>query len=35
MAIDGHFARWGIDARGAEATAEAMLDFFITRVKTP
>src|SRR5262249_26831336 len=35
MAIDGHFARWGVDARRAEATAEAMLDFFIARVKTP
>jgi AcrR family transcriptional regulator len=35
MAIDGHFARWGVDAPGAEATAEAMLDFFIGRVKTP
>jgi AcrR family transcriptional regulator len=33
MAIDGHFARWGVDMRAAEATAEKMLDFFITRVK--
>jgi AcrR family transcriptional regulator len=35
MAIDGHFARWGVDMRGAEATAEKMLDFFIERMKTP
>jgi AcrR family transcriptional regulator len=35
MAIDGHFARWGVDARRAETTAVAMLDFFIARVKTP
>ena len=35
MAIDGHFARWGVDIRAAEATAEAMLDFFIARMKTP
>jgi AcrR family transcriptional regulator len=35
MAIDGHFARWGVDARRAEATAVAMLDFFIARVKSP
>jgi AcrR family transcriptional regulator len=33
MAIDGHFARWGVDGRRAEATAVAMLDFFIARVK--
>ncbi len=34
MAIDGHFARWGVDTRAAEATAEATLDFFIARMKT-
>ncbi len=34
MAIDGHFARWGVDAGAAEATAIAMLDFFIDRVRT-
>ena len=35
MAIDGHFARWGVDVVRAEATAVAMLDFFIARVRTP
>ena len=35
MAIDGHFARWGVDTDRAEATAVAMLDFFIARVRKP
>jgi AcrR family transcriptional regulator len=29
MNIDGHFPRWGVDAAGAEQTAEAILDLFI------
>jgi AcrR family transcriptional regulator len=32
MNIDGHFPRWGVDAAGAEATAEAILDLFISGI---
>jgi len=32
MAIYGHFARWGVDSRQAEAVAEAMPDFFVDRI---
>jgi AcrR family transcriptional regulator len=34
MAVDGHFPRWGIAAREIEATGEAMLDFFIARIRS-
>jgi AcrR family transcriptional regulator len=29
MNIDGHFPRWGVNAAGAESTAEAIIDLFI------
>ena len=29
MNIDGHFPRWGVKAKDAEATAEAIVDLFI------